>query len=81
MSSIRTEGEVEQRVNHDGGVDGPLHDGDVGLAERQELRYRQNCSNFKVGQNILHIKQLEWGARGLKDQNEEESDQGQPEVG
>jgi len=81
VSSIRAEGEVEQRMNHDGSVDCPLHDGDVGLAERQELRYRKNCSNFKIGHNILHIKQLEWGARGFKDQNEEQSDQRQPEVG
>ena len=29
----------------------------------------------------MHVEHLEWGAGGLKDEDEEQADQGQPEVG
>ena len=80
MSRIRAECEVEERVNHDGSVDRPLHHGDVRLSERQELRQGQQCSDFPFGQNVLHIEQLEWSAGGFKDQDEEQRDQREPEV-
>ena len=34
VPGVSGEREVEQGVNHGGGVDSPLHDGDVGLSER-----------------------------------------------
>ena len=36
MTGISAEREVEQGVDHGGGVDSPLHDRDVGLAHRDE---------------------------------------------
>ena len=36
MTGISAEREVEQGVDHGGGVDSPLHDCDVGLAHRDE---------------------------------------------
>ena len=81
MTSIRTEGEVEERVDHDGSVDGPFHDGNVRLSEWQKFWQGQQCSKFPFGQNILNIEQFEWGSRGFEEQDEEQGDEGQPEVG
>lgn len=82
MPGISAEGEVEQGVNHRGGVDGPLHDGDVGLSEWQELLgQRQEVPSFPIGQNVLDVEQLERGPGCLEDEDEEEGDEGEPEVG
>ena len=81
MASVSAEGEVEQGVDHGGGVHGPLHHGDVGLAHGDEGVQRQPGLQVPGGQHIVHIEQLEGGAAGLEDEDEEESDQGQPEVG
>ena len=80
MSSVGAEGEVEERVNHGGGVDGPLHDSDVGLAQRQELLQGEEGAGVPVGQNILHVEELEGGAGSLEDEDDEEGDDGEPEV-
>ena len=82
MPGVGAEGEVEERVDHGGGEDGPLHHRFVGLAERQELLgQRQQTSSFPFGQNHLDVEQLERGAGCLEDEDEEESDEGEPEVG
>ena len=82
MPGVGAEGEVEERVDHGGGEDGPLHHRFVGLAERQELlSQRQQTSSFPFGQNHLDVEQLERGAGCLEDEDEEESDEGEPEVG
>ena len=81
MSRISTEGEVEQGVDHGGGVHRPLHHCDVGLAHRDEGVQGQPGVQGPVGQHIVHVEQLKRRPGGLEDQNEEEGDQGQPEVG
>ena len=82
MSGISTEREVEEGMNHGGGVDCPLHDGDVGLSEWQELLgQRQEVPSFPIGQNVLDVEQLEGGPGCLEDQDEEEGYEGEPEVG
>ena len=80
MSSIGAESEIEQGVNHGRGVHCPLHDGNVGLAQRQELGQRQQRSKFPVGQHVVDIEQFKWCTGSFKDEDEEESDQREPEV-
>ena len=82
MPGVSAEGEVEEGVDHGGGVHGPLHHGDVRLSEWQELLGQgQQVSGTPVGQNVLDVEQLERGAGGLEDEDEEEGDEGEPEVG
>ena len=81
MSGVGAEGEVEQGVNHGGGVDSPLHDSNVGLAQGQELLQGEERASLPVGQDILHIEELEGSAGGLEDEDDEEGDDGEPEVG
>ena len=81
MTSVGAEGEVEQRVDHGGGVDRPLHHRDVGLAHRDEGVQGQPVTQGPVSEHVVHIEQLERSSAGLEDEDEEESDQGQPEVG
>lgn len=81
MPGVSAEGEVEQGVDHSGGVDGPLHDGDVGLTQGQELGQGEQGAGIPVGQNILHVEQLEGSAGGFEDEDDEEADEREPEVG
>ena len=80
MASISAECEVEQRMNHGWSIDCPLHDSNVRLSQRQELCQGKERSSVPVGQHVLHVEQLEGGAGGLEDEDEEEGDEGEPEV-
>ena len=81
MASVGAEGEVEQGVDHGGGVHRPLHHRDVGLAHGDEGVQGQPGTQGPVGQHVVHIEEFERSSAGLEDEDEEEGDQGQPEVG
>ena len=42
---------------------------------------REPGGQVPVGQHVVHVEHLEGGAGGLEDEDEEQADQGQPEVG
>ena len=82
MPGVRAECEVEQRVDHGGRVHRPLHHRDVGLAQRQRQRevQRQQRARLPVAQHVNNVEQLERGAGGFVDEDEEECDKREPEV-
>jgi len=77
---IRAEAEVEEGVDQRGRVDRPLHHRLVGLSKLQELGDGQDFAEFPVGERVVHVEQLEGRPGGLKDEDECESDDGEPEV-
>ena len=72
------EGEVEQRVEERGGVDGPLHDGLVRFVERQE---GVQAEEAVVGEDVVEVEELEGGSGGFPEEDEEEGDEREPELG
>ena len=80
VASFRREGEVENRVQKRGGVDGPLHNGLVGFVERQE-GVQVDVGEVAGGEDVVDVEELEGGPGGLPDEDEEEGDQRQPELG
>jgi len=81
VAGVGAEGEVEERVEHGGGVNRPLHHRDVGFAQGDEGVQRQPRHGAPVGKGVVHVEQLEGRAAGLEDEDEEEGNQGEPEVG
>jgi len=75
---LRGEGEVEQRVQQRRRVDGPLHDGLVGLVQRQE---RAQLEEAVGGEDVVEVEELEGGPGGFAEEDEEEGNDGEPELG
>ena len=71
MTSICTEQKVQNRVEHHGGVDGPLHHSYVGFSKDQEFADGEKLSILPVGKGVVDVEQLKRCARGLKEENEE----------
>ena len=80
VASFRREGEVEDRVQERGSVDGPLHDGLVRFVERQEGVQFQ-IRDVSGDEDVVEVEELEGSSGGLPDEDEEEGDQRQPELG
>ena len=82
MAGVGAEGEVEQGVEEGGGVHGPLHDADVRLAEGQgqKLADGKHLAELPVGENVVDVEHLEGGPRRLVDEDEEDCDDGLPEL-
>jgi len=80
MASIRAEDEINNGIEHRWSIDGPLHNCLVGLPEHNARFQRQYGSNFPVCQNVMHIVQFKRCSRCFKDEDEENDDQGQPEI-
>ena len=81
MPGLGGEGEVEEGVEEGGGVDGPLHDGDVGLGVDVGDEGVEGSDVGPVGEDVVDVEELEGRAGGLVDEDEEEGDEGEPELG
>ena len=84
MASVGGEGKVEKRVDHGRGVHGPLHHRLVRLrVQLEELRQGEETSfpRRPVGEDVVDVEELEGSSGRLKDENEEEGDEREPEVG
>ena len=80
MTSICTEQEVQNRVEHRGGVDGPLHHSYVGFSKDQEFTDGEKLSILPVGEGVEDVEQLKGCAGGLKEENEEQRNDGEPKI-
>ena len=84
MASVGGECEVEKRVDHGGCIHRPLHHRLVRLRVKlEEFRQREETtlSRRPVGENVVDVEELEGSSGRLKDEDEEEGDEGEPEVG
>ena len=84
MASVGGECEVEKWVKHRRGVHGPLHHRLVRLRVKlEEFGQGEETSlpRRPVGENVVDVEELEGRAGCLEDEDEEEGDEGEPEVG
>jgi hypothetical protein len=84
MASVGGEGEVEKRVDHGWRVHGPLHHRLVRLRVKlEELRQGEESaiSRRPVGEDVVDVEELEGSSGRLKDEDQEEGDEREPEVG
>lgn len=84
MASVGGECKVEERVDHGGCIHRPLHHCLVRLRVKlEEFRQREETglSRRPVGEDVVDVEELEGSSRRLKDEDEEEGDEGEPEVG
>ena len=83
MTSVGGEGEVEKGVDHGWRVHRPLHHRLVRLRlQLEEGRQGEETSLSRgpVGENVVDVEELEGSTGGLEDEDEEEGDEGEPEV-
>ena len=83
MTSVGGEGEVEKGVDHGWRVHRPLHHRLVRLRLQLEEGRQGEETTFSrgpVGENVVDVEELEGSTGGLEDEDEEEGDEGEPEV-
>jgi hypothetical protein len=78
---LGAEGEVEHRVEEGGCVHGPLHNGPVALAVETGDECLEWSEDAPGGEHVVDVEELVGRTRGLEEEDEEEGDDGEPELG
>lgn len=81
MSGLRAECEVEQGVKQGRGIDGPFHNGLVGLSQGQKFFDGQCLAQFQIGQNVVEIEKLKGSSAGFVEQDHKKGHETEPELG